>query len=423
MTLFTILATLLIFIALIFVVPPIFRGKKPPAGKEAQQLVDSIETRLEALKAALKAKKISQKQYDAGRQKLADETLEGIETPGAGANTTQAENGRWAAFLVAIFVPGLAVLLYLQLGSPELAGRIASAPPQMQAAKLDHGKNGLPPVEDMIASLQQKLETNPDDAEGWYLLSRSFNSIKQYEKAAEAMKHAYELNQGENPTITMQYADALAMANGGMVAGEPEKLILQLLEKNPNYPQGLWLAGIAAQQQGLLEKAIGYWQRAVENLSGEPESQAELTRVIQHAQAELGGAQPSPTPVDSNTNTSNTASTAGITVNVALDTRLTDKAQPEDTVFVFAKATSGPPMPLAVQRLTVKQLPTTITLDDSQAMMPSMKMSNFPQVIVGARISRSGNPLPQAGDLEGLSQPMSPVGGITTSIVINQEKS
>lgn len=422
MTLFTILATVLIFVALIFIVPPVFRGKKTTAGTETLQLVDSIEARLEALKAELNAKKINQQQYDVRRQKLADETLKGIETP---TTTTPSESteGRWAAFMVALFVPGLALGLYLKIGSPELAGQSSPSPQNMQATTSNHGMDGLPPVEEMISALQDKLKEDPDDAKGWYLLSRSFNAVQQYEKAADAMKRAYELDKGENPTIMMQYADALAMANGGQVAGAPEKLILQLLEKHPNYPHGLWLAGIAAQQRGLIEKAVGYWQKAAFNLTDEPESQAELRRMIKRAQTELSEEQRSLHQANLTTNPSATTPAAVVIVNVSLDASLANKVQPEDTVFVFAKAASGSPIPLAAQRLTVKQLPIAVTLDDSQAMLPNMKMSGFPQVIVGARISRSGNPTPQPGDLEGLSQPLSPFDGLTTSIVINQEKS
>jgi len=111
-----------------------------------------------------------------------------------------------------------------------------------------------------------------------------------------------------------------------------------------------------------------------------------------------------PAPEASSTTVADTNS--GITVEVALAPELAERAAPDATVFVYAKAAAGPPMPLAVQRVTVADLPLTLTLDDSMAMMPAMRLSGFPEVVVGARVSASGQAMPQPGDIEGETGPI-----------------
>ena len=95
-----------------------------------------------------------------------------------------------------------------------------------------------------------------------------------------------------------------------------------------------------------------------------------------------------------------------IKVAVKLSPALAGKAAPGDTVFIFARAAQGPKMPLAIVRMQMKDLPTTVTLDDSMAMVPDMKMSSFPQLVIGARISKTGDAIPKPGDLEGYAPPL-----------------
>jgi cytochrome c-type biogenesis protein CcmH len=104
---------------------------------------------------------------------------------------------------------------------------------------------------------------------------------------------------------------------------------------------------------------------------------------------------------------------------IRLAPALKEKAAPDDTVFIFARAAQGPRMPLAVLRKQVRDLPATFQLDDSMAMNPALKLSSVAQVVVTARVSRSGGAMPQSGDLQGESPPVAP-GAKAVSITIDQ---
>jgi len=423
MTVFAILGALLIFLALYIIVPPLLRQRTLTSAQKTQRHIGAVRTELQKYKTDLDEGTLNRQSYNSARQKLASQVLEEIESPAKIKIDMPPLRGRWAGWMVSLLIPALALGIYSRLGNPELIG--LSASPMAQAAG-NHGSDEVGSIEEMIATLKEKLKNQPDDAEGWYMLARSYMSQKQYPDAVEAMKKVIALK-SDNANILMQYADALAMTNNGRVSGEPEKVILQALELEPNHPEALWLAGIAAEEQNLHEKAIGHWEKALGEMQDDAESKQLLGEAIADARSKISGSPDTTTSDKTAANTGGTATTkeaktqatsnASITVKVSLTPELLEKAKPEDTVFVFARATQGPPMPLAAQRRQVKDLPFTVTLDDSQAMMPDRKLSKFDQVIVGAR---SGNPIKQSGDLEGLSEPISPSQGVTTAIVIDK---
>jgi len=423
MTVFAILGALLVFLALYLIVPPLLKQPILTSAQKAQQHIGGVRSELKKYKSDLDAGTLSQQAYNSARQKLATQVIEEIESPGKIKINSSPLRGRWAGWMVGLSIPVLAVSMYLQLGKPEFidsttAGSMAQTPG-------NHGGGEVGSIEDMIAALKEKLKNQPDDAEGWYMLARSYMSQKEYPDAVEAMKKVIALK-SDNANILMQYADALAMTNNGRVSGEAEKIIHQALAIEPKHPEALWLAGIAAEEQGQHEKAIGHWEKALAEMQDDPESKQLLEEAIADTRSKMSGGSSS---VSDNTDAATEeaapqqeakAEAASITVEVSLTPELQQQAKPEDTVFIFARATEGPPMPLAAQRRQVKDLPFTVTLDDSQAMMPDRKLSNFDQVIVGARVSSSGDPTKQSGDLEGLSEPISPSQGITTSIVIDK---
>jgi cytochrome c-type biogenesis protein CcmH len=278
----------------------------------------------------------------------------------------------------------------------------------------------LPSVAEMMSQLQARLAKNPDDAQGWFLLARGHLSQGNYTAAVDAFKRVIEIS-GETAPVLVRYADALAMASGGSLQGRPMELIQRALELEPRHPQALWLAGIAAADGGDDKQALVYWEWARDALTSESD-RAELDQQIAEVRARLGQA-PAPAATSETTiepTTPAAASGSGVRLRVRLDPTIAAQARPEQTVFIFARAPQGPPMPLAAVRRTVAELPLTVTLDDRQAMTPALRISGFQAVRLVARVSSSGQPTASPGDLFG-EIPMAAVGGTEVlDLVINQ---
>ena len=188
-----------------------------------------------------------------------------------------------------------------------------------------------------------------------------------------------------------------------------------MLAVDPDHQRALWLIGISDYQQGQFAAAIDAWNRLLPNLPADSDIARSVRAQIEDAQAQLGQAPAEPAlpavtappaaPADAAA-APQAGTQARLTVHVRLDPKLADRLDPGATLFVFARAAEGPPMPLALHRARAGELPLTVTLDDSTGMMPTMKLSMFPQVVVGARISTRGDASAQSGDLQGLSMPL-----------------
>ena len=206
------------------------------------------------------------------------------------------------------------------------------------------------------------------------------------------------------------------MAQGGRITGEPFDMIKRALQLKPDDTTGLWLAGLGYEEQGDYEQAVQHWRKLELMLQDDPASQNEVRNLIARAEQKLGR------PVAVETAPAKPAATSSVAlkVTISLDEALKDKVAAEDTVFIFARAMEGPPMPLAAVRKQVRDLPVTVTLDDSMAMMPQMKLSNFSEVRVGARISKSGSVGAQTGDLQGEIAPVKTDSKMTIEVKIDQ---
>ena len=285
MTVFTILGALLIFLALYLIVPPLVKRRPLTSAQKTQKHISEVRATLRKLKTDLDKGALDQQAYNTARQKLATQALEEIESPEKIKFEPPPLRGRWAGWMVGLLVPALALGIYTRLGKPELIGLTAS--PMAQTAG-NHGNGGVGSIEDMITALKEKLKNQPEDAEGWYMLARSYMSQKQYPEAVEAMEKVVALK-NDNANILMQYADALAMTNNGKVSGKPEKIIHQALTLEPNHPEALWLAGIAAEEQNQHEKAIGHWEKALGQMQNDPESKQLLNEAIADARSKMSG--------------------------------------------------------------------------------------------------------------------------------------
>ncbi|MGD8312383.1 MAG: c-type cytochrome biogenesis protein CcmI, partial [Gammaproteobacteria bacterium] len=199
------------------------------------------------------------------------------------------------------------------------------------------------------------------------------------------------------------------MARGGRFSDEAGVLLEKALAGDPDNVKALWLMGHWKNQQAAYEEALGYWQRAAKLLPQTGEDARIIAEQIASVQRQLGlpVAETVPTAAaGAPAAAAPPATAAAIQVSVTLDPALAAQADPGDTVFIFARAESGPRMPLAIVRKQVVDLPVTVTLDDSLAMSPAMVISKFDRVTVGARISKSGNAMPASGDLQGTVSPV-----------------
>jgi cytochrome c-type biogenesis protein CcmH len=400
---FVVIAALMLIAALAFVLPPLLRARS-----QATDPAQEARRKLKALDQARSDGILTDAEYSAKRSTLAEAMLDTIE-----AKPQRAAATFYVALAVALLLPASAIVLYRTLGEPRALDPAMLAA-QAEVSTAEHG----PDMDAAITKLAEKMKQNPDDVEGWTLLGRAYKATQHFSEARDALKRAHELAAGD-ADVTVEYAEALALASPDhRVQGESRDLLEKTLKADPQNQRGLWLLGIADSQAGRFDAAIATWNRLLPMLPPNSDVAASIKKQIARAEAtrdgkplpaeddsdvaESGAAQaPSTAPADANPATA--ASGPRIAVKVTLDPKLKDKVGPGDTLFIFAKAASGPPMPLAIQRLTAGQLPASVTLTDGMGMMPSMRLSQFPQVIIGARISKSGQAIAQSGDLQALS--------------------
>ncbi|BCA29614.1 cytochrome c-type biogenesis protein CcmH [Pseudomonas sp. SLBN-26] len=368
---FWLAAGLLLLVALAFLLIPVLRGRKAQAEEDRTALnVALYQERLAELQAQHEAGTLTEAQLEAGRAEAARELL--ADTEGAAADRS-ARLGRALPLLAALLVPALGLGLYAHWGSSD----------KVQLAR--EMREQPRTIEEMTARLEKAVQAQPDSAEGWYFLGRTYMAQERPVDAAKAYERAVQIA-GRQPELLGQWAQALYFASQKRFTPEVQALTEDALKADPNEVTSLGLLGIAGFEEGRFKDAIGYWERLIAVLPQDDPSRAALQGGIDRARerlAENGETLPERETL--------TKSMPQLKVRVDLAAALKDKVQPGDTVFIFARAAEGPPMPLAVKRLTVKDLPAEVVLSDADAMMPQLKISNFPQVQLVARVSREGN--------------------------------
>lgn len=403
------LIVLLIVIALAVLIIPVMRqpSTKDSLGREQQNIVIAKEKKA-LLESQLKDGVMTQQEYDSAFADLEAALALDLERQQSLGNNQ--DSGKWAIAIFIILIPALSIFLYVQFGEYRVIDNPSLAQPRSQTAS-NSSSEKAPTMEEMIQKVKDHLRDNPEDARGWYMLGRSLMTVQNFSEAVTALQRSYDLTPQE-PTVMLALADALAMTNSGVMAGDPEKLVKQALAISPNELTGLWLAGLAAEQAGRLRESFDYFMRLLPMLKDDPQSSDELKTMLAELKQrqpdlpELNFDQPLPAiasaaagqqAVSPQTNASAGSST--ISLLVTLDESVASQASPNDLVFVYAKAASGPPMPLAAKRLTVSDLPASLTLSDNDAVMPQMNLSRFDKIKIGARVSKTGDPVAKPGDL------------------------
>lgn len=337
---------------------------------------------------------------DAQQHELAKREIQHrlLDESGANVNLPATAGSRKAVLFVGLAVPVFALLVYGAIGNP------AGHAPASGANKASEVTPEA--VEAMLLKLAQRMETGTgspaSDRQGWTMLARSYAVLQRFAESDHAYARAIALAP-DDPQLLADRADVLAMLQGQSMAGEPDRLVAKALQIDPRHLKALALAGSSAYQRKDFAAARGYWQQARDLAPAGGEFAADMDRSMVEV-ASAAGTAASQVPKTAAT-PANEAGPVRITGRVSLAPALAASAQPTDTVFIFARAAEGPRMPLAILKRTVAELPITFALDDSMAMSPEMKLSKFPRVIVGARVSRSGNAMPQPGDLHGESPP------------------
>jgi cytochrome c-type biogenesis protein CcmH len=229
----------------------------------------------------------------------------------------------------------------------------------------------------------------------------------------------------DDPGLLADYADALAMAQGRKLAGQPAALADRALTIDPKHKKALALAASAAMEARDLDRALGYWRRLLAELPAASDDARQISAVIAEVESAKGdarsvaGTKPRRAAAPVAAAPAKDAGTAAIAGRVDITPSLAAKVALTDTVFVFARAVEGPRMPLAILRIPAKELPKDFILDDSMSMSPSARLSSAEAVVIEARISKTGNAMPQPGDLSGKSAPVKP-GAIGVRVTIDQ---
>lgn len=390
MTPFILTAALITLVGLLAFLPLFFKSRRPSAVDRRRLNLALHEERCRELQAEAESPEQTQQLAEDLERTLLDD-LDAKGDPALANTSMAAKVTLWTTIAL---VPILATVGYITLGHPELL----DAPP----LKTMHETRKA------IQELADRLTANPNDLEGWVLLGRSLQTTDRPEEAAKAYETATRLAPGD-PDLLALYAEALAEAQDGKLEGQPGAIIQQIVRDHPKHKMGLWLGGLGAAQAGDMQTARKLWQRLRAEL---PPNGPEVKEIDAYLQ-ELG---------PDNAPKAASATSFGVKVKVTLDPKLKNEVGPNDAVFVFARAAEGPPMPLAVIRKTVRDLPLNVTLDDSLAMRPGLEISKFPKLILGARISKSGQATPQSGDIEGTLPGITPQTSKVYPITIDHKR-
>ena len=414
MILFWIFCAALLLAAMLFIALPLWRN----AASNNDVLRDAanlgiLRDQSAELEVDLRNGLLTQDAYEQGKRELQVRLMEEVKTTEQPVKPPR-NPAKVLAIALVVLLPLLSVPLYITLGNTE-----ALSPQEAIVADADgiiHSEEALQRLEKKV----KRLAKNPND---WWMLARSYTELKRFPEAVKAYEHLVVLVPNE-AQLWANYADVYGMAHGQTLQGEEvAKLLNKALELDANNTTALALSGSAAMERADYATAITRWQTLIDQL--EPGSQdIQVYRGGIKQASVLLAAQPGgkeklaqlasgKAPEKSAAN-----SAAAITGKVSLSPALAGKVAPTDIVFILARAAQGPKMPLAVLRKQVKDLPLKFTLDDSMAMQPQLKLSGFEQVVVVARVSKSGTPMAQSGDLQGLTESVKP-GAKDLNVVID----
>lgn len=423
MTTFIILCTLMALAAVAAVCVPLWVGgrTKGDADRRAQVLA-ILRQQAADLEADRTAGRIDQDEYEESRLELERRVLEETKHDEEVRSGKSSRMPRIVALVLAVVIPCSAALGYYALG------RITAMDPNfiamMEAQQASARGHSQRDMQEMLDDLKAKLAEDPRNANGWFLLARTAASMNRFDEAVEAFQKLNALVPN-NADIIADMADMMAAANGKVITPDIEKLLKKALVLDPTQWKALALLAINAWDRQHYAEAAQYWERLLANvpadfpdrdqiqaniheakrLGGVNDNISAVSPSAREAAAPAASGEPVVAPGAPTTSAPPTASPADLKAvagTVELDASLKGQVKPDDVVFIYARPASGSRMPVAFTKVTVKELPYKFELNETMRMAMGVEtLSSVKSVIVGARISKTGNFMPQAGDLEG----------------------
>jgi len=418
---FWVLMVLMLLVAIGALVFPVLKVRQSSAVAYKDSNLKINDEKIAELDLDLKEGRIDQDLYKAAREELDRELL--IDIPAESKETAALHYAGTAkrhpalALMVTIFVPMLALLLYLDLGMHAASedGFASTQPPAASEQKAQAS------VEEMTRALEAKIEKEGGTVQEWIMLGRAHKHMGNHSQAANAFAVVLERD-GDNAQVMLEQAEMLALMNDRKFNAESRALVLKAYELEPDNPNTLWFAGVAEFQAKNYHASIEHLRQLLPLARGDEDVVKSVIAIVaksRDALIESGEKMPELTELlaiegmvaeDASNRTNNrndeqkpevsdAATRLQVTVNVSEAVK--QKFNASDVVFVYAKAKQGPRMPLAAQRLTLAALPATIILDDSMAMVDGVNLSAFEQLQVSARLSQSGSAIAQSGDYIG----------------------
>lgn len=404
MTSFILAAAALVLAVLLLLLRPWLPSLRPrrrvaSAEFSARLNADIHRDRLTELERDRTSGVLAEADYAEARDELQRQLLDDT----AAAETATEDSGSRRHDIVialALILPALAIGLYALLGTP--AALVSETERTQQAAT---------EMDALVARLAQKMEQQPDDPKGWAMLARSYKALGRWDEAERAFARIPQPIIENDPGLLADRAEVLAQKTGRF-EGRPRELLAQALRLDANAAQALLLSGVDAFDSQRYAVAIEQWQRLLNVIEPGSENAQMVEAGIARARERLGqkngaGDTANTASKASSADTKTLAKTA-VSGRVELAPTLRAKAAPDETVFIFARAVNGPRIPLAVKRATVADLPLDFSLDDSMAMQPGHGISSAAELSIEVRISKSGQAMPQPGDLIGISTPVKP---------------
>ena len=387
---------------------PLLRARPTPPEPDDAAATNVYRDQKRQLGDELREGAITQVEYDASLQELTSRLGAELTAPVAAAAPSRLPFA--AALALVALLPVSALLLYVTLGNP---AAMHSATTTSARAPMSHEE--LTTIVDKLAA---RMKERPEDPTGWKLLARAYSAMGRFDDAVAAFREASARSSQQDPAVLADWADALAMQKQTL-QGEPAQLVARALSLDPRNTKALALSASAALERKDYDAAIGEWQKLKTQFAPASVEANEVATMIAEATAAKRGDPTAPSSASNGATAAQAnAAPATVRVHVSLDPKLRDRVSADDALFVYARAVGGSRMPLAVIRTKANALPQTFTLDDSMAMSPTARLSSAGDVIVEARVSKTGNATPRAGDLRGISKEIRP-GGDEVAVVID----